>query len=220
VGLPHKDYVLPVPDLSPRKDDPGRDDDPGRVMPSLAWRRRDGYGRYWDLCVVRRWAGVVAAYEASPDDVRAAWHYLDGHPVFWQFRRQPAADVLLSGSPRDHVSLLQHGYAFQRGLIEITPHKVNPAGESREDGAEPGARLEWWYEFGPVDLLPRHEAGVPVPGAWHDWLLDGAAPVYEQAVLDVALKVWTHYGNDRAIVDTARWREGDRLQGGTGEPAG
>jgi hypothetical protein len=200
VNLPHKEYVLPVPDLSPREDDPEQ------IARSRTWRRRSSYENYWTLCVADSWAAVVAAYEASPDDVHAAYWYLDNHPVFWRFREPP----FLSGQPRDHVSSLEHGYAFRRGLIEIAPHKVNPATERQEDDDMLNTRLEWWYEFGPHDLLPRDEAGVQVQATWHDYLLDGGAATYEQAVVDIAYKVWEHYGNDRVIVDTGQWREGDR----------
>lgn len=198
--LPHKDYVLPVPDLSPREDDPEQ------AARGRHWRRRSSHTEFWDLCVAGNWADVVAAYEANPDDVHAAYWYLDAHPVFWRFREPP----LLAGLPLDHVSLLERGYAFQRGLIEIEPHRVNPATGCQED--EPGlnTKLEWWFEFGPYDLLPHDESGVPVQGTWHDWMLDGGAATYEEAVTDIARKVWVNYGNDRAIVDTDQWRAGDR----------
>jgi hypothetical protein len=200
VNLPHKDYALPVPDLSPREDDPEQ------VARGRAWRRRSSYADYWELCVAGSWADVVAAYEASPDDVHDAYYYLDIHPAFWRFREPP----LLSGLPQDHVSLLDHGYAFYHGAVEITPHKVNPATGCQDDDGGLNTRLEWWYEFGPRDLLPRSEDSGPVQATWHDYLLDGGAATYEQAVIDIALKVWTHYGNDRTVVDTSEWRNGDR----------
>jgi len=201
VNLEHKPYVLPVPDLSPR------DDDPDQAVRGRRWRSRSSYGEYWELCVAGSWASVVAAYEAAPGDVHAAYYYLDEHPAFWRFRRPP----LLSGLSLNHVSLLEHGYAFYHGAIEITPHKFSLATGRQEDDAELNTCLAWRYEFGPADLLPRDEGhGVTVQGHWHDWLLDGGAPTYELAVIDIALKVWTNYGSDRTIVDTDRWRNGDR----------
>jgi hypothetical protein len=205
VSLPHKDYTLPVPDLSPRPDNQGR----------LA--RRAGRGNdadYWNLCIAPRWAALAAAYEASPGDAYAAWHYLDSHPAFWEFGQQSAAEVLLDRRPRNHVSLLEYEYAFQRGAVEIIPRKVNPATGYPDEQADLNTRLEWGYEFGPMNLLPRNDGSGPAHGDWrndgsgpahgdwhHDWPLDGTAATYEQAVIDVALKVWTHYGNDRVIVD-------------------
>jgi hypothetical protein len=212
VNLPHKEYVLPAADLTPREDDLEQ------VARGRTWRGRSSDAEYWDLCVARPWAAQVEAYEASPDDTHAAFYYLDDHPAFWRFRDQPADAAV----PANHVSLLEHGYAFWHGAIEITPHRVNPATGRQEEDPALNTRLEWWYEFGPADLLPRDEAGMPVQGHWHDYLLDGGTATYEQAVIDIALKVWTNYGNDRAIIDTDRWREGDRAyqpQEGEEEPA-
>lgn len=166
---------------------------------------------YWTHNVQGSWTDMVAVYEADPDDVHAAYWYLDGHPVFWQFKREIPGHH--EEYPLNHVSFLRHGNAWLYAHLEIIPHKVNPATGRTEDDKRLNTATEWWYEFGPADLLPRQTPHGMCQGSWHDYHLDGGAATYEQAVLDIARKVHAHYGNDRRVIDTDQWRNDDRPYG-------
>ena len=223
MSLPHKDYVLPDVATGPDEGDPRWHEAhlPGKetgAMGSTPLRNEQGeiyayqwnglepgfWRGFWRDVIADEWARIVAEYEAEPDDAFAAWHYLDHHPVFWRFtdRRE--------NLPVNHVGRLEHEYAMTRGWPEITPHKVNPETGHIEDDKKLNTRLEWWYEFGP---WPLGVEGDEHRCAWHDHKLDGGAATYEQAVTEMALKVWTHYGNDRQVVDSEEWRKG----GGDGQ---
>lgn len=182
--LPHKEIVLPEIPLDPPTDT-------GR---SATWWRE-----YWQDCIAGRWTETVAAYEANPEDVFAAWYYLDGHPAFWRFRKNRA------WTPPAHFGNLQYEGAMSSGWPEITPHKVNPATGEVEDDESLNTKLEWWYEFGPWELAPDD----PGDHCTHDYRQDGGAETYEEAIIDIAKKVWTNYGNDRRVVDSEKWRKGD-----------
>lgn len=215
--LPHKDIVLPGVDLSHDEGDTRWHEAGGKS--SIPAYKTDGtvlhytwtglgpgfYAEYFQICVERSWARIVADYEADPDDVHAAYYYLGGHPVFWKFD----LDRRHRDYPDRHVSHLIHGDAWQRGLIEVTPFKICPETGAVETDAARNTVVRWWYEFGPVDLLP---GDYDVHAVWHDWPLDGDAATFEQAVADIARKVHEHYGNDRRVVDSEGWRDGTHGQ--------
>lgn len=213
----HKDIVLPEVDLSHDDGDPrwheagGKFTEPVLDEGNATGRRRwtglnpGHYAGYWQLCVVENWQEAVAAYEANPQDVHAAYWYLDAHPAFWGFKRWSAGH---EDYPDNHVSFLEHESAWLRAMIEISPHKVCPETGKIEDDPARNTKIEWWYEFGPYDLLPRDEHGSSIQSHWHDYLLDGGADTYEEAVLEIAAKVHKFYGNDRQIIDTPEWRNG------------
>lgn len=203
--MKHKDYVLPEADLSHDEGDP-RWHAEGQTTPIF---REDGtvlgyhwnglepghYHEYWRLCVEEQWAQQVAAFEEDPDDVHAAYWYVDGHPAFWSFGRQRNNDY-----PVNHVSRLEHeGALMYRSWPMIAPHRD-------EEG------LIWWYEFGKQDLFPNEHG---FHASWHDSDLDGHAASYEAAVIEIAMKIWQHYGNDRKIVDGKKWEKGGS-DGGNG----
>jgi hypothetical protein len=93
--------------------------------------------------------------------------------------------------PREHVRNLDHGYGFSSGAIEIDPHLVNPDDGRVSEDPRLNTRLEFWYETGEWTWSDP-ESHV------HAYRLDGGAPTYEQAVIDLARKVHRYYGNDRA----------------------
>ena len=180
--LPHKEIVLPDVDLSFDDNPPGH------------------YAEYWRLCFVESWADNVARYEADPDDVHAAWWYIENHPVFWQFS-QPRPEQY----PRNHISRLQaegalshlsQDGAMRRGWPEIIPFRD-------EKG------MSWSYEFGKRALF-REELHPGTFGfdTYNDWKLSGYADTYEQAVIEIARKIYDNYGNDRRVVDSEEWRRG------------
>lgn len=194
--LPHKEIVLPEVDLSLDDDPPGH------------------YAEYWRLCFAEAWAESVARFEADPDDVHAAWWYIDGHPVFWQFN-QPRPDEY----PRNHISRLEaegalthmsRDGAMRRGWPEIIPF--------RDDNG-----IAWGYEFGKRTLFEVSYppfSDIPVFDVWHDWKLDGWEKTYELAVIAIAKKIHENYGNDRRVVDGEEWRKGggDGEEGDVAEP--
>lgn len=217
----HKDYLLPEILLDPDEGSeswheaqaasPPPDDEEGTFTPiyspdgevrRYAWNGlHPGFWHgYWQTNILEAWKEIVLTYEAHPDDVRDAWLYLDCHPVFWRFeeKRRP-------GYPPLHIGNLKYEHNMLEGWPEITPHRVCPATNAIEDDESLNTRLQWWYEFGPWSLYPDGH-GVH---ATHDYQLDGGSDTYEQAVLDVARKVWDNYGNDRQVVDSEEWRKGD-----------
>lgn len=205
--MEHKNYVLPEIDLSHDGGDP-RHIEHGETTPLLneagevyayQWNglAPGHYADYYQLCVVDCWAETVRNYETNPADIYHAWWYVDGHPVFWSFRKNIHPEY-----PVNHVSNLEHSGALTRGWPEITPHMVNPrTGHVADDEAE-NTTLEWWYEFGPTNMTG--EDGFTT----HDWELDGGCGSYEDCVVEIALKIHDMYGNDRVLVDDeSYWAE-------------
>jgi hypothetical protein len=231
--LRHKDIVLPEVDLSHDEGSPEWHAAGGQVFRPVY--REDGtirhyrytglppghYREYYQDCIVQEWDDTVARYEDDCQDVHAAWWYLAKHPVFWRFdlkRGRP-------GYPVNHVSRLEADCSWVQpperrflrtalkplpwlyGSITIDPHLVDPVTPPVEGDQSRNTALEWWYEFGPHDLLPvQHGSEPPCQASWHDYPLDGGAPTYEKAVLEIAAKVWVYYGNDRRVIDTDEWR--------------
>jgi hypothetical protein len=203
----HKDYVLPEVDLSHDEGDPRwheaqRSGEKLGAMGATPLYREDGtirayrwnglppghYREYWQLCVVETWAKLVTDFEGNPDDVHAAYWYIDSHPVFWAFEQVRNDDY-----PANHVSRLEHeGALVHRSWPEIAPH--------RDDEG-----LIWCYEFGKRDLF-KNEHGFHA--SWLDHLLMGHAGTYELAVIEIAGKIHENYGNDRQVVDSEEWRKG------------
>ena len=209
--LPHKEIVLPEVDLSHDEGDPRWHEAGGHwSVPvgwdkggNVSWWRMTGlapgfWAGYWPL-IADSWTDTVRAYEAHPDDAFLAWHYLNEHPAFWRFGREVREEL-----PWNHLGRIQRDGAMVEGWPEITPHKVCPETGCIEDDESLNTRLEWWYEFGPW-ALEGHSV--------HDYELDGGAATYEEAVIEIAKKVWSEYGNDRRVVDSEEWRKG----GGDGQ---
>lgn len=211
--LPHKEIVLPEVDLSHDEGDPRWHEAGGQHSVPIRWHD-DGtpslyrwtglepghYREYWQLCVVESWTETVTRFEANPDDAHDAWWYVDTHPAFWRFTRERSGDY-----PANHVSRLEHEGTLRQGWPDIVPHKICPETNCIEDEDERNTAIQWWYEFGPWSLHPdEHGAHIPV----HDYLLDGGADTYEEAIIAVAKKIHQHYGNDRRVVDSEKWRKG------------
>ena len=206
--MDHKEYILPQADLSHDEGDPrwhdaqasGEELGARGATPVYA---EDGtvrhyrwnglapghYRGYWQLCVEEEWDRLTRRYEENPDDVHAAYWYLDSHPVYWEF-----SGTIHPDWPENHVSRLNHSDAWLRNMIEITPHKVNPDTEHTEDDSALNTAVRWWYETGPSDLTGGCR--------WHDTDLDGGAFTFELAVIEVARKIHDRYGNDRRTADS------------------
>lgn len=206
----HKPYELPEVSLTHDEADPEWEkygthghkvERDGQTL--YRWHRPPGvHANYWAV-IKDEWAARVAAYEAHPDDFINAYYYLDEHPVFWGFKPRPKDDERAV----NHLMYLEHQYGVSR-VIDLRP--VRCSKDHRiEDDASLNTQTEIWYEFGPVTLIPDDWGNTH----WHDYLLDGTAPTYEEAVTEVARKVHEHYGNDRRVVDTEAWKNGDRNYG-------
>jgi hypothetical protein len=223
MNVEHKEIVWPDVDLSHDEGDPAWHEAQASgealgACGSTPLRNEDGeiygyqwnglepghYAEYWQLCVKDEWEQLSAAYELAPDDVHHAYWYVDSHPAFWCFEKK------FTERPENHLSNLVHNGAWPRS-VDLAPHKVDPVTRRIEDEESRNILTEWWYEFGPWDLLPRVHGSDAEPrqSCYHDYLLDGGALTYDQAVLDIALKVHTHYGNDRRIVDSPEWVSGE-----------
>lgn len=201
--LEHKPWVLPDIDLSHDEGDPRWHAD-GATTPlrnatgevyAYRWNGLEPghYASYWQLCVVDAWTEKVRRFETDPQDVYAAYWYIDAHPAFWAFHKPLYPDY-----PDNHVSRLDHGDAWQRGVNLIAPYKVNPVTRHIDEDETLNTQLEWWYEICPRNLAQGW--------AWHDYTLDGGTATFEGAVLDIARKVHESYGNDRTVIDSPQWQ--------------
>lgn len=207
-----KDIIFPAVDTSHDEGDPrwheagGSSftpvyDDSGYIRHYL-WNGLEpgNHARFWKEVIRDSWIETARKFEDDPEDIYRAWCYVDSHPAFWRFR-EPYAHQ--RDYPRNHVTFLQWEGTLRAGWPSIEPHKVNPDTGHAEYLSTLNTQLEWWYEFGPYMLHPG-EHGELVP--FHDTSLDGSAPTYEQAIVDIAGKMWEHYGNDRRIVDSESWQ--------------
>jgi hypothetical protein len=198
--MENKPYILPAVDLSDDAGDPQWLVD-GSTTPVLAedgsimhyrWNCPPGvHYDYWEV-VQDEWAATVTAYENDPDDFRAAWHYLDCHPVYWMFHARKETEE----RPRNHVMFLESSGGIARGvyLMVVT---CSPEGHLEEDDAL-NTRTMIWYETGKINLFATHGNNND---HWHDTDLDGGCDTYEQVIIELAGKIHEHYGNDRQVAD-------------------
>lgn len=184
--LPHKEILeLPTPDLSHDEGDPdwaGEHFVPVEGRSTYRLVHEPGANAQHWAHIQERWAETAAEFEATPDDVYRAWRYLDGHPVFWEYR-EPSKD---SDYPAGHVLFLEDDDGMA-GAVDIYP--THPAGE--DDGllwAGETGPLEWPFPGHPV--IETHDVGLDVTGA-----------TYEAVVVGLARRVWAVYGNDRRAID-------------------
>jgi hypothetical protein len=80
----------------------------------------------------------------------------------------------------------------------VRPAKVNPETGSVSEDPTKNTKLEFWAE-------------VFIAGSWgadctnvHDYLCDTGGDTYEQAIVNVAKKIYERHGNDRAALDKER----------------
>lgn len=155
-------------------------------------------GTYAALWLVRQeeWDDIARDYEQRPGDFYRAHQYIDSHPIFWTSR-----DFRSDELPPNHVLRINDDTGIARGCY-IYPVLVNPATGHIDDDDTLNTATRIWYEFGPIDLLPTdHGGGGWICAAYHDYELDGGADTYENVIIEIALKIWTKYGNDRVICD-------------------
>ena len=208
--LKHKKIVFPEVDLSHDEGDPEwdgvsqvqtvpiqRGEKPDHPDGVRRWIRPGGVcARAWEG-YKEDWIRVVEEYEANPDDFHNAWHYLDGHPIYWKFDQ--SADV--AEWPPNHLHRLHHDRGISR-CVDIIVVRVNPKNKTIEDDESKNTATRVWYETGQMDLLPRdYEFDHGGQHQWHDWKIDGGAPTMEKAIIKLARRVWKKYGNDRRYAE-------------------
>jgi len=128
---------------------------------------------------LEEWHESVRAFEAAPQDFHNAYHYLNEHPMFYFFygAGQPAATRL-------HERYLEHAMGVQRCVGTSVYRRGGATWVMLEAGEH-----EW----------PRQ--CEPSEGVRRDTLLTVRATSYEAAVIALAAKVHTYYGNDRQHCD-------------------
>jgi hypothetical protein len=192
--------IFPEVDLSGDEGDPAWYTDGGSTpvyaddgsIRHYRWNRPPHVHRDWWDVIREEWARIAGEYESDPC-FYTAYHYLDNHPVFWEFR--PWNDRY----PVSHASYLRSEFRIGAG-VSFFVVRCDPEGAISKDPSL-NTRTMIWYEFGKIELIPAGKKSTH----WHDWKLDGRCGTYEEAVLEVARKVHDNYGNDRTIVDAPGW---------------
>lgn len=146
---------------------------------------------YRDLQKMRQdeWAKLSKAYEAEPDSFWRSWHWVQCHPVFWYFDH------------KRHESNLQWGRGTDEGL-EIRPAMVDPNTRKVEKRKGRNTHLEIWAEVFPASMR-QLGGGIRL----HDYECDTGGDTYEQAIVNVAAKIYEKHGNDRRVL-AKEWGNG------------
>jgi hypothetical protein len=196
-SLPHKPYTLPTIGTDPW---PGREiqDDLDSFMADL---KRD-HGQLYVVMQgfrVEAWTETVAAYEADPRRFRLAWEYLDKHPIFYRFVHarddEPLPDVIQERCLRRDFALYELYFRVSDWCAE----------RCENDECDHPTRDVCWIETGPWTWpAEKPDPDEPRTGnGVHDYRLDVYGDSYESCIVQLAHKVWTLYGNDRALDGTA-----------------
>lgn len=183
------------------------------VLPQLAtqddrvresWAQDEDGGKetwgqlYAELALIheQEWTEACRAFEQEPWDFCNAYHYLDHHPAFWSFY----GDGRLSPEIRLHHKHLHRDWGINRA-VSISVVKVDPVTGQIEDDETRNTLTEVWLEAGkigwPREFTPEHTQD----GHWHDPDLDTGGETFEEAIINLAVRVHTRYGNDRRVCD-------------------
>jgi hypothetical protein len=152
-------------------------------------RDSDGKYLYRDLWQWQRaeWDETVRAYETNPGSFYNAWHYLEAHPIYWRLMHAPE-----DASKPAHWRNVDDGWgvAFNVSMYVM---RVHP--ETRKVTGDPAlnTHTEIWLETG--------ENGWPDNSSYHNYRIDCVADTYEEAIIRMARRVHSHYGNDRRRCD-------------------
>lgn len=204
MSLVHKPITWPDIATKPDDGDPdyaGEEMVPGELDANgdpKWYRYLQAPGTYVGIWLMRQeeWVQIVRAYEQNPGDFYNSYRYVDSHPIFWTTREFRSDEL-----PPNHIIRITDDTGIMRGC-DIYPVLVNPATQRIEDDDTLNTATRIWYETGPIDLLPQDHGGAGTLCAnYHDTDLDGGAGTYEEAISDIALKIWAKYGNDRVICD-------------------
>jgi hypothetical protein len=152
------------------------------------------------------WAATVANYAADPDDMDAAWEYLQSHPIFWSWVLPlDLADVdpmeldEAQWARVEAESLLNRSSGMYQLIIDTSRWREPDA--TSPTSRDTAIRLEHGPMLWPLDVHAEHRAGFwPGGTPSHDPDLDVAERTWEAAILALAVKVRTKYGDDRARV--------------------
>lgn len=205
MSLAHKPITWPDITVDPDHGDPeynGEEMVPGELDANgdpKWYRYRQPPGTYASIWELRQaaWTQIVRAYEQNPGDFYNSYRYVDSHPIFWTTREGFTGSDL----PPNHVIRINDDTGITRGCY-LYPVKCNPATQHIEDNEDLNTCTMTWYEFGPIDLLPQDHGGAgTLCATYHDYELDGGSSTYENAIIEIALKIHKKYGNDRVICD-------------------
>lgn len=179
--LEHKEIVLPRLATDRPAEELARD----KGMPKVF---RGGPELYSNLQKyrLRRWARTVERFERDPQDFRAAWEYLNRHPVFYQFgwgTKEPGPDHVLHERELDD----DHGVVY--GVEVILVHRSR-------------GRIKV-----ACDVLMTYWGSGMQGHRVHDYNVDAVASTYEKMIVKVANNLHEHYGNDRRVLDARFTRE-------------
>lgn len=147
----------------------------------------------------KEWRETVRAFESNPLDFYNAWHFLDGHPAFWQFD----GDRSQTPQERIHHRRLMRDHGITRS-VDIAVVKVDPITRHAEDDDALNTHTQVWVEMGkwewptskPIDEHSLRDAH------FHDTDLNCGGDSFEQAIIVAAICLHTVYGNDRVICDS------------------
>lgn len=197
--LPHKPYTLPTIGTDPR---PRHATDPPDDLDTWGARFEREHGPASVILQNHRtqqWADLATAYETNPRSFPDAWRYLDAHPIFYRFHTSPDGT---DGTEPAQTIQERHLVGGEFGLYELY-FKVTAwcAQRCEDDDCEHPAREICWLETGPYCWPGEHDDGYA--GSSHDYRLDVYGESYESCIVQLAHKVWTLYGNDRALAHTA-----------------
>jgi hypothetical protein len=194
--LPHKPYTLPAigTRMSPR--DPNDD----LITWAVEFEREHGPSTViLQNARTEEWAALVTAYEKDPRNFANAWRYLDAHPIYYRFRYAP-------DEATDSEQIIQERHLAGHGgfgLYELYFKVSNWCAERcADDDCGHPTRDICWIETGPW-TWPDGDKDHPAGCGTHDYRLDVYGDTYESCILQLAHKVWTLYGNDRALDGTA-----------------
>ncbi len=136
---------------------------------------------YEDCQAIRiaEWRETVRAFEADPDQFLRAWHFLNGHPMFWTFygQKHPLAQRL-------QEQYLEHEMGISE-CVDVTVYER----DGRTWIMLEAGKHEW----------PRENPDPHGEPAFRDRRLTSRAATMEAAYIALAGKVHEHYGNDRRL---------------------
>lgn len=166
----------------------------GTLMPGWSRVQMDAdLEKYW----ARDWTLAVVAYEVSPRDFYAAYHFLELHPA--NQRR------VFNGRSIPPESYFEENHRIM--VVKVDPKtgrietKKNGKGKHPED-AKRNTATRVWIEWGPwcdAEDIPSHD-----PRA------DTGGKTYEKAIVNLAHNVYALYGAAAKVADTAKLDNKDR----------
>lgn len=141
---------------------------------------------------------VCGRFDADPTDFVTAWTYLSLHPIFW--RPLLPATLCVSADQLDADGIHT---ASDPPTVDDTDGLRDMYMSVRTIGPATVVELEHGPHLWVSDVERRHWHQFPAQGqSAHDPRLDVTAGSYEDAIVALAARVRSVYGNNRAQVST------------------